>query len=254
MQATEIQRSQITDNRHPLVRMGSGVAVYVWQFPLRLIHWGLVISIGALAFTGYYIHDPFIVGQAHRPFLMGWFRFVHESFAMVFIALFLLRIYLFFYGNRWETWRNYVPLHWAQFAEMWQMVRFYTFVRPKPVPKIGHNSLAALSYAGLYGMIFIEVLTGLVMYNTLRHSALLGFFVGWVPSVISIANIRLIHFGLMFVFISFGILHVHLAMLVAREEKNGLMDSIFTGYKVISADQVEAELAKTADEGKAKRL
>ena len=37
--------------------------VYVWQYPLRLVHWGIVISIGVLSFTGYYIHDPFIVGQ-----------------------------------------------------------------------------------------------------------------------------------------------------------------------------------------------
>jgi Ni/Fe-hydrogenase 1 B-type cytochrome subunit len=248
MQATQTQGIQITDARHPLLRMGPRVAVYVWQYPLRLIHWGLVISIGALAFTGYYIHDPFIVGQIKRPFLMGWFRFFHEAFAMVFIALFLLRIYLFFTGNRWETWRNYVPLHRWQFQEMWQMVRFYLFIRPRPVPKIGHNSLAALSYLVLYALILAEIATGLVMYNALRHSAFLGFLVGWIPRAISIANLRLIHFLLMFVFISFGILHVHLSMLVTREEKNGLMDSIFTGYKVVPEEDVKAEQAKAAPE------
>ena len=33
------------------------------------VHWGLVISIGVLSFTGYYIHNPFIVGQTkyHVP-------------------------------------------------------------------------------------------------------------------------------------------------------------------------------------------
>ena len=45
------------------LRFGPVVAVYVWQYPLRLVHWGLVISIGVLSVTGYYIHDPFIVGQ-----------------------------------------------------------------------------------------------------------------------------------------------------------------------------------------------
>ena len=82
------------DARHPLHRgMGPVIAVYVWQYPLRLFHWGMVISIAVLSFTGYYIHDPFIVGQVNHPFLMGWFRFVHEAFGMMFIALFLLRIY-----------------------------------------------------------------------------------------------------------------------------------------------------------------
>src|ERR1700686_4723454 len=76
---------------HPRMRMGPAIAVYVWQYPLRLAHWALVISIGVLSFTGYYIHNPFIVAQAQYPFLMGSFRFVHEAFGMVFIAAFLLR-------------------------------------------------------------------------------------------------------------------------------------------------------------------
>jgi Ni/Fe-hydrogenase 1 B-type cytochrome subunit len=243
-----MQATSIADSRHPLAPAGPMVAVYVWQYALRLVHWGLVISIGVLAFTGYYIHDPFIVGQVNRPFLMGWFRFFHEAFAMVFIALFLLRIYLFFRGNRWVRWRNYVPLHRQQWIEMWEMIQFYTFIRPKPVSKIGHNPLAALSYLGIYALVLVEIVTGLVMYNWLRHSSILGFFVGWIPRVISMPNIRLIHFLLMFVFIAFGILHVHLSMLVSREEKKGLMDSIFIGYKVIPAEEVEEEEREAAAE------
>src|SRR5579871_2183337 len=89
------------DVRHPELKGGPTTALYVWQYPLRLFHWGLVISIGVLSVTGYYIHDPFIVGQVQHPFLMGWFRFVHEVFGMLLTALLLLRVYLFFGGNRW---------------------------------------------------------------------------------------------------------------------------------------------------------
>src|SRR5258707_1271769 len=92
--------------------------VYVWQYPLRLVHWGIVISIGVLSVTGYYIHDPYIYGLLNRPFLMGWFRFVHEAFGMFFLALLLLRIYLFFGGNHWENWRQYVPQGKDSFREM----------------------------------------------------------------------------------------------------------------------------------------
>lgn len=240
MQAS-IPRSAVTDARHPEAPMGRAVGVYVWQYPLRLVHWGIVLSIGVLSVTGYYIHDPYIVGQVNRPFLMGEFRFVHECFAMIFIALFVLRMYLFFAGNRWVRWRNYVPYRKEQFREMIEMAKFYLFIKPKPVSKIGHNALAAMSYAGLYAMVFVEIVTGLVMYNMLRHSAFLGFFVGWIPRLINIGNIRLIHFCLMWVFIAFGILHVHLAMLVSREEKKGLMDSIFIGYKVIPEEDLKAD-------------
>ncbi len=226
------------DLRHPRVDVGDTVAVYVWQYPLRLVHWGLVLSIGVLSFTGYYIHDPFIVGQTNRPFLMGWFRFTHEAFGMLFVALFLLRVYLFFQGNRWVRWQAMVPLHRAQWKEMWEVMKFYMFINPKPVSKIGHNAIAAFSYIGIYSLVFVEIVTGLVMFNWLRHSAILGPLVGWIPARISLPNLRLIHFFLMFVFICFGIFHVHLCMLISREEKRGLMDSIFIGYKVVPADQL----------------
>jgi Ni/Fe-hydrogenase 1 B-type cytochrome subunit len=230
-----------TIDHHPRLRVGPAIAVYVWQYPLRLVHWGLVICIGALSFTGYYIHDPFIVGQTSTKFLMGGFRFAHEAFGMAFIAFFLLRLYLFFAGDRWTQWRAMVPMRREQWKEMIEVTKFYAFLRPTPVSKVGHNAIAALSYIGIYTMVFVEILTGLVMYNWLRHSPILTPLVGWIPRFVSMPNIRLIHFGLMFVFIAFGIFHVHLCLIVSSAEKRGLMDSIFTGYKIIPVDELEED-------------
>lgn len=243
-----------TEDRHPRVRIGSTIAVYVWQYPLRLVHWGLVISIAALSFTGYYIHNPFIVGQTKTPFLMGWFRFVHESFAMVFISLFLLRLYLFFAGDRWVRWQVMVPLHKKQWKEMIEVMKFYAFIRPTPVSKVGHNAMAAFSYIGIYTMVLVEIITGLVMLNWLWHSRVLGFFLGWVPHLINIQNVRLIHFCLMFVFIAFGVLHVHLCLIVSSAEKRGLLDSIFTGYKIIPVDELEEDDHAAIVAAKGKRV
>lgn len=236
----------LTDARHPMVEIGPAVGLYVWPYAIRLVHWGLVLSIGILSFTGYYIHDPFIVGQVKYPFLMGWFRFVHEAFAMAFTALFLLRVYLFFGGNRWLKWRAYVPLRREQWVEMWNVMKFYAFISPHPVSKIGHNALAALSYLGIYALMFVEIITGLVMYNVLRHNGFLSFFVGWIPRVVSAPDLRLIHFVLMFVFVSFAVFHVHLSMLISAREKRGLMDSIFIGYKVIPKVEIEEEEKRAA--------
>jgi len=223
---------------------GPVAPVYVWQYPLRLVHWGIVISIAVLAVTGYYIHDPYIYGLLNRPFLMGWFRFVHEAFGMLFLALFLLRVYLFFGGNKWEGWRQFIPLSKDRFREMWEVTKFYAFMRPTPVSKIGHNQMAALSYLGIYALIFVEILTGLVMYERLLDNFVLHALVGWIPRVISLQNLRLIHFGLMYVFVAFGILHVYLSLLVSRVETRGLMDSIFIGYKVIPVEDIEEEIEK----------
>lgn len=232
------------DRRHPEIPLGPTAAVYVWQYPIRLFHWGLVLSIAVLAFTGYYIHDPFIVGQVNYPFMMGWFRFVHEAFGMIFIALFLMRLYLFFGGNRWTRWGQYVPLRAAQFKEMWEVMKFYAFIRPTPISKIGHNAIAAFSYVGVYALVLVEIVTGLVMYDWLRQTPLLHPLIGWIPRLISFPDLRLIHFLVMFVFISFGVFHVHLCMLISREEKRGLMDSIFIGYKVVPVDELNEEEKK----------
>lgn len=241
-------------DRHPRLRVGQAIAVYVWQYPLRLVHWGLVLSIGVLSFTGYYIHNPFIVGQTKTPFLMGWFRFVHETFGMAFIAFFLLRLYLFFAGDRWVRWRAMVPLHKKQWKEMIEVMKFYGFMRRTPVAKVGHNAIAAFSYIGIYTLVLVEILTGLVMFNWLRHSPILTPLVGWIPRLISIQNIRLIHFFLMFVFIAFGIFHVHLCLIVSSAEKRGLLDSIFTGYKIIPVDELDEDDREAIVAAKGKRV
>ncbi len=164
-------------------QFGPVAPVYVWQYPLRLVHWGIVISIGVLSVTGYYIHDPYIIGQTQHPFLMGWFRFVHEVFGMIFLVLFLLRVYLFFGGNKWEGWRQFIPLSKDRFREMWEVTKFYCFMRPTAVSKIGHNQMAALSYVGIYGLILVEIVTGLVMYQRLLDNAFLRVLVGWIPRI-----------------------------------------------------------------------
>ncbi len=240
--------------QHPRMRMGPAIAVYVWQYPLRLVHWGIVISIGVLSFTGYYIHNPFIIGQLQYPFLMGWFRFVHMAFGMAFMAFFLLRLYLFFAGDRWVRWRALVPLKGSQWKEMFEVMKFYFFIRPTPVSKVGHNAAAAASYIGIYALVLVEIVTGLVMYNWLRHTALLGFLVGWVPGLINIQNLRLIHYFLMYVFIAFGILHVHLCLVVSSAEKRGLMDSIFTGYKIIPVDELGEDDRAAIESAQGKRV
>jgi len=242
------------DLHHPRMRMGQAIAVYVWQYPLRLVHWGLVISIAFLSFTGYYIHSPFIISQPKFPFLMGWFRFVHEGFAMLFIALFLLRIYLFFAGDRWVRWQAMVPLRGSQWKEMIEVAKFYAFIRPAPVSKVGHNAIAALSYIVIYLMAVVEIVTGLVMFNWLRHSPILTPLVGWIPRLINIQNIRLIHFLLMFVFLAFGIMHVHLCLIVSSAEKRGLLDSIFTGYKIVPVDELEDDDRAAIQAAQGKRV
>ena len=87
-----------------------------------------------------------------------------------------------------------MPFRAAQWKEMWGVMKFYAFIRPTPISKIGHNAITAFSYLGIHTMALVEIVTGLVMYDWLRQSTVLHPFVGWIPRLVSFPNLRLIRF------------------------------------------------------------
>jgi Ni/Fe-hydrogenase 1 B-type cytochrome subunit len=215
--------------------------VYVWELPVRISHWVIFLSVVVLSFTGYYIHNPFIVAKSTTTFLMATMRFIHVVAGFVFIGAFLLRLYWFFMGNNWSNWRAFVPIHRRQWRGMGRMVEYYTFLRKDPVHKVGHNALAAVTYLFMFTLMLIEIITGLTMFTQVRGKWALGWLFSWIPGVIDIQHIRLTHFCIMFAFFAFVIHHVYSAVLVSWEERNGLIESIFTGYKFVPEAELEEE-------------
>ena len=167
--------------------------------------------------------------------------FVHELFGFVLIAVVIMRVYWFFAGNRWARWRAWVPVKREQWRSMYSMVLYYTYQRREPYPEIGHNSLAASFYLGVVFLLVVECVTGIVLFSVVRGSHFLTLMVGWIPRIIDIQYIRTVHYFLMFLFMAFLIHHVYSAVLVSMEQKNGLMESIFTGWKFVSRQLVEEE-------------
>jgi Ni/Fe-hydrogenase 1 B-type cytochrome subunit len=224
------------------------VRVYVWELPVRVSHWFIFLPVVVLSFTGYYMHNPFIVGKSGTTFLMATIRFIHVVAGFVFISAFLLRLYWFFMGNDWSNWRAFVPTHRRQWRGMGSMVAYYSFLRKDLTHHVGHNALAAVTYLLIFTFMLIEIITGLTLYTIVRGKWLLGWLFGWIPGVIDIQNIRLIHFCVMFAFFAFVIHHVYSAVLVSWEERNGLIESIFTGYKFVPKDELEDDsLLRKAD-------
>ena len=219
------------------------VRVYVWEWPVRIAHWVIVISLCVLSLTGYYLYDPYIIARGSEVFMMGTIRFIHEVTGFVFIGAFLLRLYWFFKGNRWARWQQYLLLDSERWRGAHNMVRYYMFLRREPESRVGHNPLAGATYSTIYAFIFIEVLTGLALFNHVRHSAVLGFFIGWLPSLIGIQYLREIHFFVMFILWAFFYHHIYSAWLMSIEERSGLIGSIFSGYKNLPADFVAADPA-----------
>lgn len=217
------------------------VRVYVWELPVRISHWFIFLPVVVLSFTGYYIHNPFIVAKSTTTFLMATMRFIHVVAGFVFIGAFLLRLYWFFMGNNWSNWRAFVPIHRRQWRGMGRMVAYYSFLRKDLVHRVGHNALAAATYLVMFAFMLIEIITGLTLYTQVRGKWALGWLFGWIPGLIDIQHIRLLHFCIMFAFLAFVIHHVYSAVLVSWEERNGLIESIFTGYKFVPMSELEEE-------------
>jgi Ni/Fe-hydrogenase 1 B-type cytochrome subunit len=218
--------------------------VYVWEQPVRVSHWLIFLSVVVLSFTGYYIYNPFIVARSSTSFLMATIRFIHVVTGFVFISAFLLRIYWFFKGNEWSNWRAFLPIHRRQWRGMGGMVAYYSFLRKDLVHQVGHNALAAVTYLVMFTLMFIEIITGLTLYTQVRGGWLLAPLFSWLPRVIDIQHIRLTHFCIMFTFFAFVIHHVYSAVLVSWEERNGLIESIFTGYKFVPRDELAEDPAR----------
>jgi len=217
--------------------------VYVWELPVRVSHWFIFLPVVVLSFTGYYMHNPFIVARSSTTFLMATMRFIHVIAGFVFIGAFLLRMYWFFKGNEWSNWRAFVPIHRRQWRGMGRMVAYYSFLRKDLMHQVGHNALAAVTYLVMFTLMFIEIITGLTLFTQVRGGWLLAPLFSWLPRVVDIQHIRLTHFCIMFAFFAFVIHHVYSAVLVSWEERNGLMESIFTGYKFVPQAELEEDAA-----------
>jgi Ni/Fe-hydrogenase 1 B-type cytochrome subunit len=219
------------------------VRVYVWQVPVRVTHWVIFASVMVLTVTGAYIADPFLVPMEGS--VMSTMRFWHMLAAWVFLAAGLARTYWLFAGNRFARWRAFFPVTRAQLREVAAQTGWYLFLRRDAPKVLGHNQLAAGAYLIVFFLFFIQTITGFALAGVDGSEPWASLF-GWVPAVfLGIQNVRLVHHLVMWAIIGFMIHHVYSALLVEHWEKNGLMSSIFTGYKFIT----RGEIAEARDGG-----
>jgi len=208
--------------------------VYVWQLPVRLAHWLLFFSIVVLAATGYYIGHPFIsvAGPAREHFVMGSVRSVHLYASIVFTLATLVRIYWAFAGNRYARWSELIPVSAQRWRSFGQAALFYSFLSRKSVDYLGHNALAGLTYAGIFAVYFVMMATGFALYTVYAplHSPM-QLFGALIPLFDGLQVARLIHHIGMWVILIFAVAHVYFPVLYSIIERNGVFDSIFSGYK-----------------------
>ena len=113
---------------------GSGRRIILWDVPVRLIHWALVVLLAALWWT-------WRIGRTE----------FHEQLGYVTLGVLLFRLYWGVFGS--------ATARFGQFVKGPREIAAY--LRGRSSPQVGHNPIGALSVLLLLGAMLIEVGVGL---------------------------------------------------------------------------------------------
>jgi len=206
--------------------------VYVWEVPVRLAHWLLVLSMIAFTVTGLYIGNPYIHAYSSKQFIMGWMRFIHFVAGYLFLMVMIIRIYWSFVGNKYANILGWLPFTGRKMKEIGQEIRCYMLLSKKSgCEDYGHTALGGLVMLLLFFVLLFEVVSGFAMYSLTHTGAIWTILGGWLLNVMPLPLIKLWHHLLMYAIIVFTIIHVYIATFLNALEGNGLLESILSGYK-----------------------
>lgn len=221
--------------------------VYVWEQPVRWFHWINALGILVLAVTGWLIaHPPAFLssGEATDNYWFGLVRFFHFGMAYVFAANLAFRIYWSVVGNKFASWRNFLPLTRAQVRQVWQVVQVDILQSSnKPVHTLGHNAVAYFTYGGTLILSLFQIVSGFALYAPTSGSWFPQLFAWIVPLFGSEQNLRFFHYSVTWAFALFTLVHVYLVFYHDYVEGHGVLSSIIGGWKFMEKHQAQAEQA-----------
>ena len=224
--------------------------VYVWELPVRIFHWVNVLCITTLAITGFIIADPPAImsnAEASESYWFGTVRFIHFASAYIFFFNMILRVYWAFVGNRFASWKAYFPRDKKMWGNLWHVLRVDILLQNEKNPdvhniSVGHNTLAALSYAGLFLIALVQVFTGFALYSSMSGWWLPDLFAWVVPFMGGDFIVRTIHHAATWLFILFTLIHVYLVFYHDWLEGRGEVSSMFGGYKFVSKERMSKRI------------
>jgi Ni/Fe-hydrogenase 1 B-type cytochrome subunit len=202
--------------------------------PIRINHWGMVISIFILIVTGFYIAGPFTVyeGETVKKFFMGDVRFVHILFGIFLSFIFIWRVYLAFFSKFHADWKDFFAF--TDWPNTVKQLKFYALVSKEPAEhKYLYGPMQSLAYGGLMVMILFIVLTGVILMGAGYHAGLTGLIYKIVKPfenlVGGLAMVRWIHHILTWCFILFVVVHIYMAFWYDVMFRQGTVSSMISG-------------------------
>jgi cytochrome b len=148
----------------------SATEIRVWDLPLRLFHWSLVLAIGVALLSA---EEDSVLDQWHVT--AGWTAAILLAF----------RLAWGFIGGEQSRFA-----HFVRPAAVAQHLR--DLVRGRPEPTVGHNALGALSVLALLALIAVTVWTGVTLQEDLHEVlgwTLLALVVVHIVAVIAMSRL-----------------------------------------------------------------
>jgi Ni/Fe-hydrogenase 1 B-type cytochrome subunit len=203
--------------------------IYVYEAPVRIWHWVMMVAMFVLAATGYLIGSPppSIGGEATFHYMFGYIRMIHFISGMIFAVAFAVRIYWAFVGNH-SSRAIFLPPVWnlSWWKGLFDQMAYYLFLKNESKLWVGHNPLAQIAMFAMYtlGALFI-IITGFALFaeqwgwGTWQMNLM-----GWVFVLFGDPQmVRTLHHFAMWYLVLFAIIHMYM---VFRED-------IMSGQSVI---------------------
>lgn len=212
---------------------------YVWEFPVRFSHWINFLCILALSLTGYFIAAPFIHATSSDQYVMGWVRLVHFIASYALVMSIIIRLYWAIMGSRHARFSTWFPFSGHMINSILTELKFYFLASKRPPSVVGHTAIGGFTLFLIYVILIFQIFSGFALYSLTHSGTLWTVMGGWMLGLMQLQTIRLYHHLLMYVLLAFGLVHVYIAWYSDRYERNGLMGSIFSGYKFLSGKEID---------------
>lgn len=222
---------------------------YLFSPFLRIFHWIMAVSILVMFVSGLLITKPVYINAlepTYTLFLVDVTRSVHFLAAFVFCASLILRVYGYIINRGDRLFPRVLEGHF--YSETVDVALHYMLLKKSHAPFL-RNPLARMSYAGLYVMAAIEIVTGFAMYNMSDPNTIGGFLFGWVNTVLGGEYMtHVVHHYCAWGIMLFVIGHIYMAIRADFMEGEGEISSMFNGTKLLEhepKDACEVEPPKT---------
>ncbi|WP_144153403.1 cytochrome b/b6 domain-containing protein [Paraburkholderia sp. BCC1885] len=182
--------------------------VLVWDAPLRLFHWLAVL----------------LVAGAYVTLKLNWMEW-HVRIGEALLALVLFRLLWGCFGSETARFRSFVALPASALRHLRHLLR------REPDLQVGHNAAGGWMVLLLLGLLLLETLSGLYVYNEVADEGPLSETMPtWFANAISS-----MHAVVWDVLLAAVALHVLVIALYAVAKRHNLLRPMLSGYKPLPA-------------------